>query len=203
MNSPSDLVTAIVHAIEVEYLLEQLIITKLKRNDEATIEILCKDNGPLATFFSKIGLGYAMGLYDERLMEYLNAIRKIRNAFAHSRKDVSFGNSLIRAEMASLKLPANPRSRLFKQITLVRKLCLIEGRELSDGEKIEALVGRAAYVILCMMFSTSFLKRQDRSARARFRRFQAANRAGTSGLVGSDAMNTEIAEKFISIKGGE
>src|ERR1035437_10371909 len=87
MNSESDLMVAIVSAIEVEYLLEQIIIGKLKRSDDDTIDILTKDNGALATFFSKIGLAYALKIIDGSKMEYLNVIRKIRNAFAHSRKD--------------------------------------------------------------------------------------------------------------------
>jgi DNA-binding MltR family transcriptional regulator len=191
MNSPSDMVTAIVHAIEVEYLLEQLIIAKLKRKDDVTVELLSKDNGPLATFFSKIILGYAIGLFDEISMEYLNTIRRIRNAFAHSRKEISFSTALIRGEMSSLKLPTNKRSALFRQISLVKRLCLANPTPSPDDKDPQALIGRAAYVILCMAFAAIFMKRQALSARARHRRFSQFNR----GRLASDTIDASIVEK--------
>src|SRR5680860_1674989 len=110
MNSPSDLVTAVIQAIELDYIIEQSIISKLTRRDEATIDLLCKENGPLGTFSSKIALGYAMGLFGDEEMAYLNTVRRIRNAFAHSRKEVSFATPVIRAELAAVKLPKNRTS---------------------------------------------------------------------------------------------
>jgi hypothetical protein len=51
MNADSDLVVAIVSAIEVEYLLEEAIILKLKRTDDGTLELLTRENGSLSSFF--------------------------------------------------------------------------------------------------------------------------------------------------------
>ena len=150
MNSPSDLDSAIIQAIEVEYVLESFIISRLYRQDKATIDILCQDNGALGTFFAKIGIGYAMGLFNTETMEYLNTIRRIRNAFAHSRKEISFSTPLIRLELATIKLPANNTSKMFKSIELVRDLATIEGPPEGPPEGALSLAGRGAYVILCM-----------------------------------------------------
>ena len=146
MDAPSDLVTAIVQAIEIDYILEQSIISKLARRDVNTVEILCKDNGPLGTLFSKIGLGYALGLFNEEEMEYLNAIRRIRIAFAHTRKDISFATPLVQSELASLTFPKQT-SKLYKSIDLVRRLT---NPKVMASMPEPALTGRAAYVILCM-----------------------------------------------------
>jgi DNA-binding MltR family transcriptional regulator len=122
MNADSDLVVAIVSAIEVEYLLEEAIILKLKRTDDGTLELLTRENGSLSSFFSKIGLAYALKIIDETRMEYINVVRRIRNAFAHSRKDISFSNPLILGEIARLKLPSKKRSHLYRSIDIAKRL---------------------------------------------------------------------------------
>jgi DNA-binding MltR family transcriptional regulator len=174
MNADSDLVVAIVSAIEVEYLLEEAIILKLKRTDDGTLELLTRENGSLSSFFSKIGLAYALKIIDETRMEYINVVRRIRNAFAHSRKDISFSNPLILGEIARLKLPSKKRSHLYRSIDIAKRLVTVK---LPDEP---ALVGRAAYVILTMSLAAYFIRRRKRSSDAQFRRFRAALGAHTS-----------------------
>jgi DNA-binding MltR family transcriptional regulator len=185
MNSESDLMVAIVSAIEVEYLLEQIIIGKLKRSDDDTIDILTKDNGALATFFSKIGLAYALKIIDGSKMEYLNVIRKIRNAFAHSRKDISFSNSLIMNEMASLKLPNQKHSKLYRGIKIVKELAAVKPNANNSNIDQLALIGRAAYVILAMHLVAYFLAKQKISL-SRIKRFR--NSLGVSGATMAAAL---------------
>lgn len=176
MNDPSDIVTAIVQAIEVEYTLEQLIIERLERQDDYTIDLLSKENGALATFFSKIGLAYAMGLIDADEMECVNTVRRIRNAFAHARKTVTFATPLVRREMASAKLPKDQQSRLYKNVHLVRRLCAME---IPPGpEDALGLTGRAAYVILSMTIVELMLRRQAGASRKQLANFLDAVRPG-------------------------
>jgi DNA-binding MltR family transcriptional regulator len=91
--------TAILGAVMVEHEMELLLRRRLKRNDDDTWEELLNESGPLRSFYSKIILGYAMGLYDEKIQHDLNIIRTIRNAFAHSKKILTFDDKLIIGEI--------------------------------------------------------------------------------------------------------
>ena len=47
-------------------------------------------NGPLSTFSSKIKLAYSFGFVPKHVYEDLDAIRRIRNDFAHTSQEVDF-----------------------------------------------------------------------------------------------------------------
>lgn len=47
-------------------------------------------NGPLGTFDNKIRMGYALEIFGDEMLENLNVIKSIRNAFAHSRLPINF-----------------------------------------------------------------------------------------------------------------
>lgn len=53
---------------------------------------LFNSNGPLSTFSSKIKLAHSFGLIDKSVFQDLEAIRKIRNEFAHTSDQVDFTN---------------------------------------------------------------------------------------------------------------
>jgi len=58
--------------------------------------IFCEDqDSPLATFSSKIRLGYAMGVYGPKTRDDLNIMRYVRNVFAHTRNHVTFNTEEI------------------------------------------------------------------------------------------------------------
>jgi hypothetical protein len=162
MDAPSDMASAILQAIQLEHALETSIIIRLNRRDEETLELLSKDNGALGTFFSKIGLAYAMGVYDANDMEYFNVIRRIRNAFAHSRKRISFATPLIRQEIHSIKLPKDPWLRdyleIAKRVTGPDVPEHVSGSK--DMDNTLALTGRAGYTLLCMPMLTYLLREQ-------------------------------------------
>ena len=54
------------------------------------------DRGPLATFSSKIDVGYALGLYGKETKAKLHLIRKIRNIFAHRHGAQTFDHKDVR-----------------------------------------------------------------------------------------------------------
>jgi hypothetical protein len=168
MNERSAIVVAVVMAIELEYLLEQLIIGKLKRKDDDTVEILCKDNGALATFFSKIGLSYALGIIDEIQMEHLHTVRRIRNAFAHSRRKISFDTQQVRKELGALRLPKVSKSKTssYEGISIAKEIAIVRiPPEFANRytETEHDLGPRAGYVILCLTLSSAFRKKLRRS----------------------------------------
>jgi hypothetical protein len=55
--------------------------------------------GPLSSFGAKIQLGYAIGLYGVIVRKDLDIIRRIRNAFAHAKKPISFDTPQVTHEM--------------------------------------------------------------------------------------------------------
>jgi hypothetical protein len=59
--------------------------------------LLSGPNAPLGTFSARINSAYAMGLIQSDEFHDLNVIRKIRNEFGHSWKDVDFDTQKISA----------------------------------------------------------------------------------------------------------
>ncbi len=58
-------------------------------------ELLNGFNAPLGTFSAKISAAYCMGLIQENEFHEINIIRRIRNEFGHSWKNVDFHTSKI------------------------------------------------------------------------------------------------------------
>jgi DNA-binding MltR family transcriptional regulator len=98
----SDRACAIIAAANLETTLTVTILTKLENIDEETVENLTRQNGALDGFLSKIYLGYALALYDKATRDDLDTIRKIRNAFAHSRRPITFLEKEISAACGKL-----------------------------------------------------------------------------------------------------
>ncbi len=104
INHGSDRSVAIISVANLEISLEQLILVHLANGrEEQTAARLRSNQGPLATFHSKIELAYAMGLIPERDMTELHRIRRIRNAFAHTPNLITFATPEVREESMKLK----------------------------------------------------------------------------------------------------
>ena len=101
--------TAILGAVIVEHELERLLRSKLNRKDDETWAMLVADNGPLNTFYFKIAMGYALGIYDNRMRSDLDIVRQIRNAFAHSKKLIQFDHPAVVAELRKATRSALPK----------------------------------------------------------------------------------------------
>lgn len=93
---------AILGAVLVEHELENELRRRLRCNDDTWGELL-SDIGPLRTFHSKIVMGCALRMYNDDVRFDLNIVRNIRNQFAHSKKLVSFDNTLIAKEVRGAK----------------------------------------------------------------------------------------------------
>lgn len=87
---------AIVFGALLERALETAISTHFYISaDEARRLFSYTDDGPLAEFSAKIAMGYALGIYDNRMQSDLKWIARIRNAFAHARVAVGFDTEAI------------------------------------------------------------------------------------------------------------
>jgi hypothetical protein len=94
LHSPAyphkDRATALLQCTALEDALLAAILSRfvaLSNNDHHD---LFEGDNPLSTFFAKIKLGFALGLYGERTRADLHCIRDIRNAFAHAGGPISF-----------------------------------------------------------------------------------------------------------------
>ncbi len=79
----SDRSCAIVCAAILDNSLQNILLSYLTEDSKTQNNNLFSQNGPLATFSSKIILSYRLGLISKYEHDKLNLIRKIRNYFAH------------------------------------------------------------------------------------------------------------------------
>jgi hypothetical protein len=98
----SDRAAAIVAAGMVEFILEHVILRSLP-NQAKKLHAEMLERGPLGNFSGKIQLAFALKLTSRMAFEDLNTIRRIRNAFAHSRTNITFKTEEIALEAQKLK----------------------------------------------------------------------------------------------------
>jgi hypothetical protein len=106
IKNTSDRTTAIILASWVERELEESLFTILPRHDDDTKSKLLARDGALGSFYGKIYLAFALGLYDETTRDNLDCIRKIRNAFAHAAISITFETSQVATEVNKLRTRA-------------------------------------------------------------------------------------------------
>ena len=61
--------------------------------------MLVDDIGPLNSFYSKIVIGYALGIYEMISVATYTIVCNIRNAFAHSKKLIQFDHPAVVNEL--------------------------------------------------------------------------------------------------------
>ena len=102
-----DRVIGVMGGALVDYWLGRAIFTRLREMNSAEQELLLESNGhgPLASFFSKIWVGFALNLYDEGARNDLVKIKNIRNLFAHADEHVDFTTDDVVQLCAELSAP--------------------------------------------------------------------------------------------------
>jgi DNA-binding MltR family transcriptional regulator len=83
-----------------EFLLKA--ISSVLIDDEKSVEEIFEGTAPLATFSAKIEMAYLMGLMSKRSRTLANAIRNVRNDFAHKLQPLTFDTSLIKGKCQTL-----------------------------------------------------------------------------------------------------
>lgn len=82
---------AIVLSSMIERSLERALMTHFTIDDSAARNLFSyTEDGILSTFNAKVAIGFALGIYDERMQSDLKWTARIRNVFAHARVDVGF-----------------------------------------------------------------------------------------------------------------
>jgi hypothetical protein len=86
-----DRAAALVYGATLEHSLEIAIATYFVADPKAVKRVFnYSAHGPLATFDSKIRLGLALGVFDQKMYDDLLMLKQIRNAFAHAKSIVNF-----------------------------------------------------------------------------------------------------------------
>ena len=80
----------------------EMLLTRHFIDDAKVARELLSNNGPLATFSSRIKLAYCLDLMHPEQYSDLQIIRKIRNEFAHSHTPADFSSDRVRDLCANL-----------------------------------------------------------------------------------------------------
>ena len=107
LEGESDRAASILAAAHFEGRLRRAILTKFVPVNKDFEQRVFTNYGPLSTFSGKIDIGFALGLYDNRIRKGLHTIRRIRNQFAHAAKPISFSHEEIAAMSRKLGPKAN------------------------------------------------------------------------------------------------
>ena len=174
IEKQSPIVTAILGQALLEGQLDQMLRSRFARMDDGTWAKLTDPPGPLSSFNAKILLGHAFKLYDDTFASNLHIVRTIGNAFAHTKKLITFDHALIAEELRSIKLPLAKRSDLYKSLKKVKRL---------------DIQPQASYAILCLSLYNNLLKRSLRTSQAKTgrlsKRLKRAANAQYRGLAGA------------------
>lgn len=145
----TSLACAILGSALLEHELEHDLRRLFKNNDDETWRRLTTEDGPLGTFSAKIVAGRAFGLYDETVFKNLNLVRGIRNAFAHSKRMLTFEEPAIRQQLRRISLPEEKYSLSYKYLSL----------SLSESD------ARNAFILLCDGIQFVLAKHSKRGGR--------------------------------------
>jgi hypothetical protein len=152
----SPLSKALLGAALVEHDLDNSLRGCLKIKTDAEWEGLVDERGPLSSFSRKIQMGRALRIYDSSFQTNLDVIRNVRNAFAHSKRLITFDHELVQKELARIK-PLKNNVRKYKRFSHTR--------------------AETIYEFLCLNLANAFSKKRNsalsrRSKRARSKLLQ-------------------------------
>lgn len=90
LETDSERSAAIVAAAILDDILRKTISKKLVKLTKSESDKLFRGTGPLASFSTKIHMGYALGVYGRKTRHDLVALNSVRNLFAHGLLIVTF-----------------------------------------------------------------------------------------------------------------
>lgn len=98
---------AIVAAAQIEDMLKQAIIARLRPLDDEVVKSLFDGQAaPMSAFYGKIHVGHALKLYGTGVRDDLLHVKDIRNAFAHRMNVRSFNHQNITTICSKLVTPS-------------------------------------------------------------------------------------------------
>jgi DNA-binding MltR family transcriptional regulator len=110
LDSQTDRGLALIATALVDVSLTRLMMCRVLDYEGAADTIFYNEGAPLSSFSARIKVARAIGVIGPYTEQHLDALRRIRNQFAHSPLKIDFANPLIAAEIDKL-LPDNPKWR--------------------------------------------------------------------------------------------
>lgn len=92
-----DVLRVLTAASDLEDGLEAAILTQIRSRNSDMRQRMFGFGGPIGTFSNKIMMAYALGLLTDESHARFEAVRALRNAFAHARRGLSFETPEVRA----------------------------------------------------------------------------------------------------------
>lgn len=148
----SDRACAIVTSALVEDHLTNVLRASFHQ-DEVILREMFSGIGPLASFSSKIKMGFMIGIFSKSAYRNLQVLRKIRNMFAHEADSVSFDTPPIRDLALNLDL------HTFYNIDVKRRHPLTDALHnltLLDDIKPKLDTPKYRYIATCRLFLAHF-----------------------------------------------
>ncbi len=114
--------------------LAEVILTRFVPLSNTQKVRLFTETGPLATLYSKIEVGFAVGIYGPQTKAHLHNIRRIRNAFAHKPDVISFDHPRVQKLCRNLTRFASDkvRDRRRRYVVTLIGICICISRSLLD-----------------------------------------------------------------------
>jgi hypothetical protein len=145
LASHEDRAYALVAGALLEQTLEQLILIKCRRemwDEPQRSKLFGSDrDGAVNSFAGKITLAYALDMFETDIKQDLDLVRKIRNAFAHAKRNINFDTQEI-ADMCRFGLEAllykehytvvTPKMRFIDTAAILSLTLVKYGHELID-----------------------------------------------------------------------
>jgi hypothetical protein len=105
LKSESDRACALVGAAAIDHELMSLLMHRMRPLAEDGVnDTFYGKDAVLATLSAKAEIAFLFGFITEKEKKMIDIIRKIRNAFAHSSKKLTFENELVEKEVKKLSI---------------------------------------------------------------------------------------------------
>ena len=131
LSDESDRAIVIVVACWIDEFLKVKLMNEFSKGNARNRKALFSNNGAFASFSAKINAAYCAGWIDSDVHHDIQAIRKLRNIFAHSFNPVSLDDEEIRNLLESLKVP----HRQFYDWGQLRAVSTSRGIEIFSGDE--------------------------------------------------------------------
>jgi DNA-binding MltR family transcriptional regulator len=102
--------------------LQNALLARMDKPNRDLRDSLFEGYGPLSSFKAKIDVAFAFGIVDSTIYRKLNAIRKVRNLFAHSPALLTFESSevlLLLEKLGPMSVSVEPQAFFMEQLTQI------------------------------------------------------------------------------------
>ena len=167
LKQESERGSVIVSAALMDEALEQLLKAKLVPSPEKNDELFYGPYAPLGNFSAKIDFAYRVGIIGVNQRSSMHLIRKLRNDFAHSSRQIGFTSQKVHSRIQKLfdlnKKLLDTVWNVVERENNQHVFEMIGEQELKQGaDYLSKIMGwRATFELLCAFVGASFYEALD------------------------------------------